>query len=82
MYFLLKSEVEIFDNRRNYLKKTVYCPVCNKIQLKKLDSNNIYNRYHCWNKNCGERNIPFIVLNGYIKNEGSFDEICDDCDEV
>ena len=81
MYFLLKSEVEIFDNQKNYYKKRVYCPVCNKTQLKKLDSNNLYNKYQCWNKNCGEKNIPFIVLNDHIQNEGNFNEKCDDCDE-
>lgn len=81
MYFLLKSEVEIFDNQKNYYKKRVYCPVCNKTQLKKLDSNNFYNRYQCWNKKCSAKKIPFIVLNDYIQNEDHFNDKCDSCDE-
>ena len=81
MYFLLKSEVEVFDNQKNYYKKRVYCPVCNKTQLKKLDTSNLYNKYQCWNKNCGENNTPFIILNDYIQYEGNFNDKCDDCDE-
>lgn len=81
MYFLLKSEVEVFDNQKNYYKKRVYCPVCNKTQLKKLDSNDLYNRYQCWNKNCSDKKIPFIILNDYIQNEGYFTDKCDECDD-
>jgi len=56
MYFLLKSEVETIDIEKKDYKKRVYCPFCFKTQLKKLDSNDFYIKYHCWNKNCEENN--------------------------
>ncbi|GAH46016.1 unnamed protein product [marine sediment metagenome] len=81
MYFLLKSEVETIDIEKKYYKKRVYCPCCLQTQLKKLNSNHFYNKYQCWNKNCEEKDIPFVVLNDYIQNEASFDDICDACQE-
>jgi len=81
MYFLLKSEVETIDVQKNYYKKRVFCPFCFKGQLKKLESNDFYIKYHCWNKNCGKREIPFIVLKNYIQDEDIFEDICDTCQE-
>ena len=81
MYFLLKSEVETIDIQKNYYKKRVYCPSCFKTQVKKLDSNGFYTQYHCWNKDCEEKKIPFIILNKYIQDEEAFDGYCDTCHE-
>ncbi len=81
MIFLLRSEVESLDIKNNYYKKRVYCPYCSKIQLKKLDSNKVYNKYQCWNKNCEYKDVPFVVLNLYIQNEDYFDDICDICQQ-
>jgi len=81
MYFLLKSEVETIDIEKKYYKKRVYCPFCFKTQLKKLDSNDFYIKYHCWNKNCGKRENPFIVLKDYIQDENIFEDICETCQE-
>ena len=82
MYFLLKSEVETIDIQKNYYKKRVYCPSCFKTQVKKLDSNEFYIHYHCWNKNCEERNIPFVILNKYLHDEEAFGGYCDTCQEL
>jgi len=81
MHFLLKSEVETVDIKKNYYKKRMYCPECFKTQLKKLDSSNLYNKYQCWNKDCKANGTPFVVLNNYIKNEEEFDGGCDSCQE-
>lgn len=81
MYFLLKSEVESIDIQRNYLIKRIFCPFCRKNQLKKIDSNDLYNKYQCWNKNCDEKGAPFVVMNDYIQNEDLFDDTCNDCQE-
>jgi len=81
MYFLLKSEVETIDTQKNYYKKRVFCPFCFKAQLKKLESNDLYIKYHCWNKNCGKRENPFIVLKDYIQDEDKFEDICETCQE-
>ena len=81
MYFLLKSEVETVDIKKNYYKKRLYCPDCFKAQLKKLDSSKYYNKYQCWNKDCKANGTPFAVLNVYIKNEELFEDSCDSCQE-
>ena len=81
MDFLLKSEVESIDIQKNYPKKVIYCPICFKTQLRKLDSNNFYNKYQCWNKNCEKKNEPFLVVNDYIYNEDKFDRTCENCQE-
>ena len=81
MDFLLKSEVESIDVQKNYPKKVIYCPICFKTQLKKLDSNNFYNKYQCWNKNCEKKNDPFLVINDYIVNEHKFSGTCENCQE-
>ena len=81
MYFLLKSEVESIDVQRNYLKKRIYCPFCYKTQLKKLDSNDYYNKYQCWNKNGDKKDVPFVVMDDYIQNENLFDDMCNNCQE-
>ncbi len=73
--------METIDIERNYYKKRVYCPSCFKTQVKKLDSNEFYIQYQCWNKNCEEKNIPFIILNKYIQDEEAFDGYCDTCHE-
>jgi len=71
MYFLLKSEVETIDIEKKYYKKRVYCPFCFKTQLKKLDSNDFYIKYHCWNKNYGlyqnGLKIPNLFLDGWLE---------------
>ena len=81
MHFLLKSEVETVNIKKNYYRKKLYCPDCFKTQLKKLDSNTFYNKYHCWNKDCKANGIPFAILNDYIKDEENFDDCCDSCQE-
>jgi len=81
MNFLLKSEVESIDIQKNYPKKVIYCPICFKTQLKKLDSNIFYNKYQCWNKNCEKKDIAFVVINDYIQNEDKFDDTCENCQE-
>ncbi|MHA1988935.1 MAG: NYN domain-containing protein [Promethearchaeota archaeon] len=81
MFFILKSEVETIDIQKNYYKKRIYCPSCRKTQLKKLNSNHFYNKYKCWNKDCKEKETPFVVINDYIKNEASFEDTCDACEE-
>ncbi len=81
MQFLLKSEVETVDIKKDYHKKKVYCPNCFKLQIKKLDSNLLFNTYQCWNKDCKAVGKPFIVLNTNIKNVDLFDGICDSCQE-
>jgi hypothetical protein len=81
MYFLLKSEVETIDIEKDYYKKRLFCPFCKKNQLKKLNSNDLYNKYHCWNKDCENKNVPFILLNEYIQKEELFNDICDTCQQ-
>ncbi|MFW9972261.1 MAG: hypothetical protein ACFFDF_18900 [Candidatus Odinarchaeota archaeon] len=81
MYFLLKSEEETIDVKSNYYKKRIFCPFCFRTQLKKLDSNEFYSKYHCWNKNCPEREIQFAVINDYVQNEDLLNDICDTCQE-
>ena len=81
MDFLLKSEVESLDIQRNYLKKVIYCPFCCKTQLKKLNSNDFYNKYQCWNKNCEGRDEAFLVINNFIQNETKFNRTCENCQE-
>ncbi len=81
MYFILKSEVETIDIKKGYYKKRVYCPFCYLTQLKKLGSSNFYVKYRCWNKNCEQRGIPFIVLTEYVQNEDFFEGLCDTCQE-
>jgi len=82
MYFLLKSEVETIDIEKKDYKKRVYCPFCFKTQLKKLDSNDFYIKYHCWNKNCEENNEPFVLINDYLKERKNFNGRCETCDHV
>ncbi|MFW9829616.1 MAG: hypothetical protein ACFFEY_18725 [Candidatus Thorarchaeota archaeon] len=79
MYFLLKSEVESIDIDKNYIKKIVYCPFCKNVMLKKLDSNNFYDKYQCWNVKCEKKSIPFIFLKEYIQCEDLFKKECDSC---
>ncbi len=66
---MFKSEVESIDIKKGYYKKIIYCPFWHKTQVKKLDSNEFYIQYHCWNKDCEEKKIPFIILNKYIQEE-------------
>ena len=81
MYFLLKSEAESVDFDGNCIKKIVYCPFCENIMLKKLDSNKFYDKYQCWNVKCEKKNTPFILLKEYIQCEDLFKKICDKCKE-
>ncbi|MFX0145572.1 MAG: hypothetical protein ACFE9C_16020 [Candidatus Hodarchaeota archaeon] len=81
MYFLLKSEVESIDIDKNYIKKLVFCPYCENIMLKKLDSNNFYDKYKCWNIKCEKRDTPFILLKEYIQCEELFNKVCASCKE-
>jgi len=81
MYFLLKSEVETIDIEKDYYKKRLFCPFCGKTQLKKLNSNELYNKYHCWNKDCEKNNVPFVVLNKYIQEEDLFSGVCESCQQ-
>jgi len=81
MYFVLKSEVETIDIEKDYYKKRLFCPYCGKTQLKKLNSNDLYNKYLCWNKGCENSNVPFVVLNEYIQQEDSFSDICEYCQQ-
>jgi len=81
MHFLLKSEVEISNMYNKGIQKRIYCPECRKTQVKKLENNDYYNKYHCWNKNCEKKNVPFVVLNKYIENEEFFNSACEFCQE-
>jgi len=45
------------------------------------NSNDFYNKYQCWNKNCDKKDAPFVVLNDYIQNEDLFDDTCNNCQE-
>jgi len=79
LHFIFKSEVETIDIKKGYSKKIIFCPSCYKTQVKKLNFNNYYIEYQCWNKDCEETGIPFLVLNEYIQNENIFDGLCDSC---
>ncbi len=46
-----------------------------------MDTCILYNKYQCWNKDCKAKDTPFVVLNGYIKDEDLFDGGCDSCHE-
>lgn len=71
MYFLLKSEIKA--NKNNF------CPTCFKTQIKKLDKKASYNKYKCWNKDCKDKNEPFIIINDYIVHEDAFNLTCESC---
>jgi len=81
MYFLLKSEVESIDIDKNSIKRTVYCPFCKNIMLKRLDSNKFYDKYQCWNVKCKNKDTPFVLLNEYIQYEDLFKPVCESCKE-
>lgn len=79
MDFLLKSEVESIDIDKNQIKRTVYCPYCNNIMLKKLDSNKFFDKLQCWNTKCEKKNTPFVLLKEYIQYEDLFKPVCESC---
>jgi hypothetical protein len=81
MYFLLKSEIESIDIDKNYIKRRVYCPFCKNVMLKKLDSNEIYDKYQCWNIKCDYKNTPFALIKDYIQYEDLFKTVCESCGE-
>ncbi|MFX1455212.1 MAG: hypothetical protein ACFFDB_07520 [Promethearchaeota archaeon] len=81
MYFLLKSEIESIDIDKNCLKRRVYCPFCKNIMLKKLDSNEKYDKYQCWNVRCEYKDTPFALMKGYIQYEDLFNTVCKSCGE-
>ena len=62
MRFILRSEVEFIDIRKGYIVKQPFCPSCRKTHLIQLDKTKIYTKYHCWNKECKEKEVPFVVL--------------------
>jgi hypothetical protein len=79
MYFLLKSEIETIDFDKNYMERKLYCPFCNNIMLKKLDSNKYYEKYECWNIKCEAKHAPFVLLKEYIQCEELFKTVCESC---
>ncbi|MBD3212228.1 MAG: hypothetical protein GF311_06430 [Candidatus Lokiarchaeota archaeon] len=79
MYFLLQSEIRQKDPLTGHIFKDIRCPYCNKSQLYKLDSNDLFTKYQCWNKECEMREEPFIVINEFIANEIKFDPYCKNC---
>ena len=81
MYFLLKSEIESIDIDKNYIKRRIYCPFCKNVLLKKLDSNQIYDKYQCWNIKCEKKNTPFVLIKEYIQYEDLFKTVCETCGE-
>jgi len=81
MRFILRSEVESIDIRKGYIVKQPFCPSCRKNHLIQLDKTKIYTKYHCWNKECKEKEVPFVVLNEYIDNEKYFEPLCYLCDK-
>ncbi|MHA2131939.1 MAG: hypothetical protein ACW99L_18375, partial [Promethearchaeota archaeon] len=81
MYVLLKSEVEIIDFNKNFIQKRIYCPFCMNSILKILDSNQFYYKYQCWNRNCENNDIPFIILKEYLQFEHLFKTECESCGE-
>lgn len=80
MDFLLKSEVLTRDVNRGHLKRTIYCPFCNKSQIKKIEEHKYYSKYKCWNKHC-DTHEPFIVVKDFIEKEEFFNLVCDFCGE-
>ncbi|MFX0105534.1 MAG: hypothetical protein ACFE75_08590 [Candidatus Hodarchaeota archaeon] len=79
MYFLLKSEIETIDFDKNYIVRRLYCPFCNNIMLKKIDSHKYYEKYECWNKKCEAKHTPFVLLKEYIQCEELFKTTCESC---
>ncbi len=71
MNFLLRSEIENFRNN--------FCPSCKKTQIKKLDKNELYAKYSCWNRECETNGVPFVALNDPIANEQHLNPVCDNC---
>jgi uncharacterized LabA/DUF88 family protein len=80
MDFLLKSEVLTRDVNRGHLKRTIYCPFCNKSQIRKIEEHKYYSKYKCWNKHC-DTHEPFIVVKDFIEKEEFFNLVCDFCGE-
>lgn len=81
MYFHLRTEVERKDPFKNYVVKRILCPTCSKLQIKKIFKNNFYTKYRCWNKNCMNKDIPFVLINDYLKNESTFNGKCELCNQ-
>ncbi|MFX1324244.1 MAG: hypothetical protein ACFE8N_04760 [Promethearchaeota archaeon] len=49
--------------------------------LKKLDSNEIYDKYQCWNMKCENKDTPFALIKYYIQYEDLFKPVCETCGE-
>lgn len=81
MYFLLKSEIESIDINKNSIKRRLFCPFCKNVMLKKLDSNEIYDKYQCWNMKCEYKDTPFALIKYYIQYEDLFKPVCETCGE-
>lgn len=58
------------------------CPCCGLPRIKKIDSNDLYNKYSCWNKDCECRDVPFAVLNLKLADEDYLDLVCEQCEEL
>ena len=74
MFFILRSEIEAKGNN--------FCPKCLKSQIKKQDRTEHYNKYSCWNKNCENKDVPFVIINEKIVDEDYFDPFCEFCQEL
>ncbi len=81
MYFYLKTEIEKNAPFKNYVVKRIHCPTCGKIQIKKVFKNHFYTKYKCWNKKCERKDIPFVLINDYLKNESIFNGKCELCNQ-
>jgi len=81
MYFLLKSEIELFDSKRNILSKRIYCPFCKEMQFKrtKPPQTNLFTEYQCYNKKCSKKGELFIIINEYIQDGQLFNKECESC---
>jgi len=81
MYFLLKSEIELFDSKRNILSKRIYCPFCKEMQFKrkKPPQTNLFTEYQCYNKKCPKKGESFVTINNVIQDEAFFSKECESC---
>jgi len=71
--FLLKTEMRD--------KKKGMCLHCNTTMTKKMEINENFIVYRCWNKKCPKKGVSFAVINKHLFNEYKFNAFCLACNK-